>query len=149
MVARWVAVVLIVAVVALVGVIAGAAIWGRVTTPSDGSALLPDLGAGTERLSGTAGPWSVAAELTRGAANELAIVIKIANAKGEPPDQVIQPAASVQMLDMAMGAQSVPLAPEQPGQWRGVTNISMNGRWTLEVVVDGERIQLPFKTTAP
>jgi len=51
------------------------------------------------------------------------------------------------MVDMAMGAQPVSLVQDAPGSWRGASRLSMAGRWSLQVEVEGESIHLPFETT--
>lgn len=149
MLARWIAISLIVVVLVLVGVIAGTAILGRTPEAVGQSTAGTVLGAGTERLAGKAGPWNVTAELTRGAANELTLVIKVENETGGAADQNTELTASLRMLDMAMGEESIPLTAEQAGQWRGIGRLSMNGRWALEVAVNGESVELPFEAVAP
>jgi hypothetical protein len=149
MLARWVAIALIVVFLVLAGVIAGTAILGQTPTATGQSSAAPVLGAGTERVTGTAGLWRVTAELTRGAANEVTIVIKADSTIGETIDQGMDVYASLRMLDMAMGTEPIPLAPERVGQWRGVGSISMNGRWALEVTIDRDIVELPFEVVAP
>jgi hypothetical protein len=149
MLARWVAVSLIVVVLVLVGVIAGTALLGRTPEAVGQSIAETELGAGTERLAGKAGPWNVTAELTRGAGNEVTVVIKAENETGGPANQTTELTASLRMLDMAMGEEAIPLTAEQAGQWRGVGRLSMNGRWALEVMVNDESVELPFEAVAP
>jgi hypothetical protein len=148
MLARWIAISLIAVVLVLVGVIAGTALLGR-TPDATGQNTTTVLGAGTERLVATTDLWTVTADLTRGAANEVTILLKVENETGEPADQNTEITASLQMLDMAMGKEPVPLTRERPEQWRGIGRLSMNGRWALEVAIDGESVELPFEVVAP
>jgi uncharacterized membrane protein len=149
MLARWIAVSLIVIVLVVVGVIAGTALFVQVPDATGQSSPAPMLGVGTERVTGTSGPWTVTGELTRGAGNEVTIVIKAENAAGGAVNQDTEIAASLRMLDMAMGEEEVPLTAEGAGQWHGTGRLSMNGRWTLDVTIDGNEIELPFEAVAP
>ena len=149
MLARWVAISLMVVVLVLVGAVAGTVLLGRKPDATGPTATGPVLGAATERLSGTAGSWTVTAELTRGAANEVTIVLTVENAAGAMADQPADLAASLRMLDMSMGSESVPLSAERTGEWRGAGRISMNGRWALIVTIDGDIVELPFAVAAP
>lgn len=149
MLARWVAISLVVVVLVLVGVIAGAALLRRTPEAIGQGTAGTVLGVGTERLAGKTGSWNVAAELTRGAANEMTVVITVENETGTAPDQNTELTASLRMLDMAMGEAAIPLTPGQAGQWRGVARLSMNGRWALEITINGESVELPFEAVAP
>ena len=57
------------------------------------------------------------------------------------------PEAELRMLDMVMGPAPLVLEPLSPGRWRGTGSVSMPGRWTLVVTVEGE--ELAFQFTAP
>lgn len=149
MLARWIAVSLIAVLLVLVGVIAGTALLRRSPDATGGSSTTTVLGAGTERLVATADPWTVTADLTRGAANEVTIVLTVENETGAAAAQNTEVSAALRMLDMATSTESVPLTRDRPGQWRGVGRLSMNGRWTLEVTIDGDSVELPFEAIAP
>lgn len=149
MLARWIAISLIAVVLVLVGVIAGTALLGRTPDATGQSTTETVLGAGTERLVATTDLWTVTADLTRGAANEVTIVLKVEDETGAAADQNTEVTASLRMLDMAMGEEPISLTRDRPEQWRGVGRLSMNGSWALEVTIDGDSIELPFEVAAP
>jgi len=149
MLARWIAISLIVVVLALIGVIAITAVLRRTPDATEQSTTGIVLGAGTERLVATTDLWTVTAELTRKAANEVAIVLKVEDNTGAPAGEDTEVTASLRMLDMAMGQEPIRLSRERADQWRGVAPLSMSGRWALEVTVNGEDIELPFESVAP
>lgn len=149
MVGRWVAISLIIGVLVLVGVMAGAVFLGRGSSSPSATSSVPQLGKEAENFSGTAGPWSIGAQVARGGATELAVVINVANAQGEPADQATEITAALEMMDMSMGGQPVPLTSGGPGQWLGVGQVQMTGRWMLRITVSGDSVEFPFATTAP
>lgn len=140
---------MIVVVLALIGVIAITAVLRRTPDATEQSTTGIVLGAGTERLVATTDLWTVTAELTRKAANEVAIVLKVEDNTGAPAGEDTEVTASLRMLDMAMGQEPIRLSRERADQWRGVAPLSMSGRWALEVTVNGEDIELPFESVAP
>jgi hypothetical protein len=149
MLARWIAISLIAVVLVLVGVIAGTVLLGRTPDPIGQDITATVLGAGTERLVATTDLWTVTADLTRGAANEVTIVLKAEDETGAAADENTEVTASLRMVDMAMGTESIPLNRERADQWRGVGRLSMNGRWALEIAIDGDSVELPFEVVAP
>lgn len=149
MFARWTTLSLIAVVLVFVGIVAITAVL-RITPDAiekshTGTALNGEM----ERLVATTDLWTVTAEIRRKAANEVAIVLKVENNTGAPAGEDTEVAASLRMLDMAMGQEPIPLSRERADQWRGIARLSMSGRWILEVTVNGEDIELPFESVAP
>lgn len=144
MIARWVAVAILLVTVALVGIFA-AAVLRPPTATSTGNGRIADAASGAIRLAGRAGAWTVTAELTQGPASSVAIIVSVADTDGRGAAASARPMAVLQMIDMAMGPQPVLLAQDAPGRWRGSGRLAMGGRWSLQIDLDGARVSLPFE----
>ncbi len=142
---RWVALAVGVGVLAIVGTFVAAVIWPP--PPPAAAADGADGASGARRVS-QMGRWSVTTEVLPTNADTVAIDVAIADAQGRPADPSIRPTAALRMTDMAMGTQSVTLAPDTPGRWRGSARLSMSGGWQLELDVEGDRLRLPFTSPA-
>jgi hypothetical protein len=49
---------------------------------------------------------------------------------------------------MALEDERVALVQEAPGSWRGVARVSMAGRWSLRVELNGETLSLSFQAVS-
>lgn len=145
MAARWVALVILVTMLAIVGVFLWAVIRPPAPPPSGtDSAAGPSVG-GEKRIVGPAGPWTLYAWAVPGADRAVTVTVSARDLEERPIPALASPTAVLRMLDMAMAAERVVLVQERPGFWRGATRVSMAGRWNLHVEFNGEGLSLPFE----
>lgn len=142
MVARWIALVVFLATISIVGIFVSAVVRPPASN-SGANGLVPS----PSQLAGRAGSWLVSAEIAVGPADTMAIALSVVDAEGRPA--AAQPTAVLRMVDMAAGVQLVPLAYDAPGRWRGSGRLFMSGRWSLQVDVDNASVSLPFDVTSP
>lgn len=144
MAARWIALAIGLASFAIIGIFLGAVLWPPAKVDTEATAAPVS---GAKRITGSAGSWTLAAEVTPIASGAIAVVVSVADAAGRPIMPPAQPTAILRMAGMAMGTESVPLTQDGPGSWRGSGRVTMGGRWSLRVVVDDEFIDVPFEAT--
>jgi len=147
MAARWAALAIALVVLLIVGIFLTAVLRppALVATGTEGGAGVSV--AGKKRISSQIGSWTLTAEVALNSTSTVAVAISITDNGGRPATPSAQPTAVLRMVDMAMGVEPVVLVQDGPGIWRGSGRLSMAGRWTLQVDVDGKSIYLPFETT--
>lgn len=104
--------------------------------------------AGEKRIAGPAGPWMLYAWAVPGADRAVTINVSARDLEERPIPSLASPTAVLRMPDMAMDAERVVLVQEGPGFWRGSTRVSMAGRWSLRVELNGESLSPPFEALA-
>ena len=99
--------------------------------------------AGAQRM--TSRPWILSADVAwRETGLEVALTMRDDSGRAVA---AARPNAELRMREMAMAPVPLFLEPLSPGRWRGTGSLSMSGRWSLVVTVEGEEIAFPF--TAP
>lgn len=141
MLVRWVASVTVLMVIAIVGIFFVAVL--RQPTSNEQSGRVDRQASRIQHVTSRTGPWTVSAEISPSVAGNVTIVVSAAAGDGRPP--TAPPKAALRMLDMAMGVQPLALEYVMPGRWRGSSIIPMEGRWSLDVEIDGGRASLPFE----
>lgn len=141
---RWVALVMGLVTVVIVGIFVGAVIWPPASPPAVPSGGVDASAARVALAVGQAGRWTVTAEVALASANAVAITVSIADAEGRAAGPSTRPTAVLRMVDMAMGTEEVEFVPDTPGRWRGSGRLSMTGRWQLDLDLEGGRIMVPF-----
>ena len=149
MAARWIALAIGLVMLSIVGVFVAAVLRPPPMAPSAATGRIEKSESGATRVTGRAGAWTVVVDLAQSGSGAVAIVVSIADAEGRPATPTVRPTATLSMVDMAMGREPVTLAQEEAGRWRGSGQLSMAGRWSLNVEVEGERISLPFEAVSP
>jgi hypothetical protein len=148
MIGRWFALAMMLVTIAFVGIFVGAVLWPPKTVTStdrsrgDGSA--PD----AKRLTGRAGAWTVTAEITQGPAGSVAIIVSAADSEARRAAAPVRPTAVLRMIGMESDAQPVLLVQDTSGRWRGSGRLAMDGRWSLQVSIDGANVSLPFEAAS-
>ena len=144
MVGRWAAGSILAAMLAVSGVF----LWAvfRPPPPADATAGQPV--AGEMRFSRPGGSWRLAARAVPAAGRTVAVSVSATDLQGKPLAMPARPTAVLRMLDMAMAPERMTLVPTGTGAWRGDATLSMEGRWFLEVELNGERVNLVFETGA-
>ena len=139
MAARWMALVVGLITLTIVGFFVAVALLPRKqpTIAADrGQAFEP----GPRRM--TSRPWTVSADIAWPQTGmEVRLTIRDDGARAVV---ALPPRAELRMFDMAMPPVPLVLEPLSPGEWRGVGLVSMPGRWSLIVTVEGEELAFPF-----
>ena len=139
MAARWIAAVLALITLTIVGFFVVVALRPPVE-PAVLAAPQAQEGFAAQRMASQ--PWIVSARLTSLSAG-LDATISIRDEFGRPPAER-RPQAELRMLDMAMPSVPVVLDQISPGTWRGLAQPAMPGRWSLVVTITGEELSFPF-----
>lgn len=145
MAARWVAAAMLVVMFAIIGIF----VWPIIRPPpppAEGAAGTPV--AGEKRIAGPAGSWTLAAQAVPRADRTIAVTVSAKDIDGRPLASPTPPIAVLRMLDMPMEDERVALLQEEPGSWRGVARVSMAGRWSLRVELNGESLSLSFQAVS-
>lgn len=149
MAARWIALSIALVSLLIIGIFMRAVFWpppppvvAFVTEGGTGALV-----SGAKRIMRRGEAWTLTARIMPDSAGAVAVTVSITDAEGRPVTPPARPTAVLRMVDMAMDVQSVSLMQDAPGSWRGASLLSMAGRWSLQVEVEGESIHLPFKTT--
>jgi hypothetical protein len=129
--------------------IVGVFVWAVIRPPTPPSSA-PESPAGPpvaseKRIAGSAGPWMLYAWAVPGADRAVTVTLAASDLEERPIPSLGSPTAILRMLDMAMDAERVVLVQEGPGFWRGSTQVSMAGRWSLKVELNGESLILAFE----
>jgi hypothetical protein len=95
-----------------------------------------------------AGAWTLSAQAVPRADRTIAVTVSARDLDGRPLASASPPTAVLRMLDMAMEDERVALVQEGPGSWRGVARVSMAGRWSLRVELNGETLSLSFQAVS-
>ncbi len=143
MAARWIALSIALVSLLIIGIFMRAVLWPppppMVTSGTEAAA------SGAKRIMRRGEVWTLTARIIPDSAGATTVSVSITDAEGRPVTPPTGPTAVLRMVDMAMGAQTVSLVQDAPGFWRGASRLSMSGRWSLEVDVEGESIHLPFE----
>jgi hypothetical protein len=145
-VARWIALAVMLVTIAVIGIFVGAVLRPPATVTSNNNGRVETSASGAKRLTGRAGNWTVTAEITEGSADAVAIVVLVTDGEGRAVIPSDRPTAVLRMVEMEMGAQPVSLSEEAPGLWRGSGHLSMGGRWSLQINIGRNSVSLPFDT---
>lgn len=145
MAARWIAGAMLLVMFAIIGIF----LWAIIRPPpppAESAAGTPV--AGEKRVAGPAVPWTLAAQVVPRADRTIAVTVSAKDLEGRPLESATAPTAVLRMLDMSMEDERVALAQEGPGSWRGVGRLSMAGRWSLRVELNGETLSLSFQAVS-
>lgn len=145
MAARWVAGAILLVTLSITGVF----LWAIVRPPpppAEAAAGTP--AAGEKRIAGPAGAWTLAAQAVPRADRTIVVTVSARDAEGRPLASPTPPTAVLRMLDMAMEDERVALVQDGPGSWRGTARVSMAGRWSLRVELNGESLGLSFQAVS-
>lgn len=145
MAARWVAAAMLAVMFAIIGIF----VWAIIRPPpppAEGAAGTPV--AGEKRVAGPAGPWTLAAQVVPRADRTISVTVSARDPEGRALERAAAPSAVLRMLDMGMADEPVALVREGPGTWRGVGRVSMAGRWSLRVELNGETLSLAFQAVS-
>lgn len=141
---RWIALAIALFTIALVAIFVGAVLRPPANVASSNGGQAEGLAMRTGPLTGQAGDWAVSAEITQSATGAVGIVLSLTDRAGRPADSAARPQALLRMANMVMGAQTISLERDASGLWRGSGTKLMDGRWSLQVDIDGARVALPF-----
>lgn len=145
MAARSVAIAILLAMLAVVGIF----LWPLSQPPepiASGTWQTPGSPAsGEKRVTGPAGPWTLYAWAVPGAEGVVSVTVAARDLEERPVAFLAPPTAVLLMLDMAMDMERIVLAQEGSGFWRGSGRVSMAGRWNLRVELNGETVNVPFE----
>ena len=145
MAARWMAIAILLAMLAIVGIF----LWPLFRPPEpvpSGTWQTPGPPAsGEKRVTGRAGPWTLYAWAVPGAEGAVSVTVAARNLQERPVASPVPPTAILRMLDMAMDTERIVLAQEGSGFWRGSGRVWMAGRWNLQVELNGETVDVPFE----
>jgi hypothetical protein len=147
MVARWIAAAMLLVTLAITGIF----VWAVFRPPPDSAAGSPGAGApvsAIKRFDSGGKPRIARAEVVPGPSGAVAITVSITDAERRPVTTSARPTAVLSMISMAMGTEPVNLVPDGPGVWRGSGTLSMAGRWSLRVNVEGGSLHVPFETAS-
>ena len=143
--ARWVAIAILMAMLAVVGMF----MWPVFQPPepiASGTWQTPGPPvSGEKRVTGRAGPWTLYAWAVPGAEGAVTVTVAARDLEERPVASPVPPTAVLRMLDMAMDAERIVLAQERSGFWRGFGRVPMAGRWSLRVELNGETLNVPFE----
>lgn len=140
--ARWVAPTILLVMFVIIGIF----LWAVIRPPAPPAEAQAGTPVAAEtRITGPAGVWVLAAQAVPRADRSLAVTVSARDLAGRPLDSRAAPRAVLRMLDMAMEDERVVLVQERPGSWRGTGRVSMAGRWSLRVELDGESLNLAFR----
>lgn len=145
MAARWVAGAILLVTLSIIGVF----LWAMIRPPpppAEAAAGTPV--SGEKRVAGPAGPWTLAVQAVPRADRTIVVTVSAKDIEGRPLASPTPPTAVLRMLDMAMEDERVALVQEGPGSWRGAARVSMAGRWSLRVELDGESLSLSFQAVS-
>lgn len=145
MAARWVAAAILLVMFAIIGIF----VWAIIRPPpppAEGAAGTPV--AGEKRIAGPAAPWTLAAQVVPRADRTIVVTVWAKDIDGQPLASPTPPTGVLRMLDMAMAQERVGLVQEGPGSWRGMARVSMAGRWSLRVELNGETLSLSFNAVS-
>lgn len=149
MAARWAALAIAAAMLAVVGVFVWAVIKPPAPPPPAGTESPAGPSVGSEkRIAGPAGPWMLYAWAMPGADRAVTVTVSARDLEERPVAPAGSPTAVLRMLDMAMAPERVVLVQERPGFWQGSTRVSMAGRWNLQVEFNGESLSLRFEAVS-
>jgi len=143
--ARWVAGTILLVMVVIIGIFLWAVIRPP-APPAEAAAGAPV--AAQKRIAGPAGVWVLAAQAVPRADRSVAVSVSARDFEGRPLASSAAPRAVLRMLDMAMEDERVVLTQDGPGSWRGIARVSMAGRWSLRVALDGESLSLAFQAVS-
>jgi hypothetical protein len=142
MAARWVAGTILLAMLSIVGIF----LWAIIRPPpppAEAAAGTPV--SGEKRIEGPAGIWTLAAQAVPRADRTIVVTVSAKDIEGRPLASPTPPTAVLRMFDMAMEDERVALVQDGPGSWRGAARVSMAGRWSLRVELNGESLGLSFQ----
>jgi hypothetical protein len=145
MAARWVAGAILLVTLSIVGIF----LWAIVRPPpppAEAAAGTPT--AGEKRIAGPAGIWTLAAQAVPRADRTIVVTVSARDFEGRPLASPVPPTAILRMLDMAMEDERVALVQDGPGSWSGAARVSMAGRWSLWVELNGESLSLSFQAVS-
>ena len=145
MAGRWVALAILLAMLALVGIFLWAVIRPPAPVSSGSEGTAGPLVAAEKQFAGPGGSWTLAAQAIPAAGRQVSVTVSAKDAQGRPLTSPATPMAVLRMLDMAMEPERVVLVQDGAGSWGGSTRLSMAGRWTLQVELNGESVSLPFE----
>lgn len=148
-VARWIALALLLVTLMITGIFG----WAVLNPPP------PELGTSSTGLGAPisasrrfdAGGKSriLRAEIAPRSTDRVAVIVSITDTEQRPVTTSSKPMATLSMVSMAMPSDPIDLVPVGPGVWHGSGTLSMAGRWSLRVDIEGESLQLPFESTLP
>lgn len=145
MAARALALALLLVMFAIIGVF----LWAVIRPPAPVAPGIENAGgipvAGEKRIEGADGPWMLYAWAIPGADRSVAVTVSARDLAERPVASSTPPSAVLRMLDMTMAPEQIVLAKESPGFWRGSTQLSMAGRWNLQVDFNGASLHVPFE----
>ena len=145
MAARWVAITMLLAMLGVIGMF----LWPIFRPPEPvASATWQTPGppaSGEKRVTGRAGTWTLYAWAVPGAEGAVTVTVAARDLEERPVASLVPPTAVLLMLDMAMAKERIVLAQEGSGFWRGAGQLSMAGRWNLQVELNGETVNVPFE----
>jgi len=142
MVARWIAAAMLLVTLAIAGIF----VWAVFRPPPDSAAGAPV--SAIKRFDSGGKSRIARAEVVPGPSGAVAITVSITDAERRPVTTSARPTAVLSMISMAMGIEPVNLVPDGPGVWRGSGSLSMAGRWSLRVDVEGESLLVPFESSS-
>jgi len=148
MAGRWMAVAILLATLAIVGIFLRPLFQPPKPVPSDTWQTPGSPASGEKRIAGPAGPWTLYAWAVPG--TDLAVTVTVAarDLEERPVASPAPPTAVLRMLDMTMATERIVLVQAGPGFWRGSGRLSMAGRWDLKVEMQGETVNVPFEAAS-
>jgi hypothetical protein len=145
MAGRWMAVAILLAMLAIVGIFLWPLFQPPEPVPSETWQTPGPPASGEKRIAGPAGPWTLYAWAVPGAEGAVSVTVAARDLEERPVTPPVPPMAVLRMLDMAMDTERIALAQEGSGFWRGAGRVSMAGRWILRVELNGESVDVPFE----
>jgi hypothetical protein len=145
MAGRWMAVAILLAMLAIVGIFLWPLFQPPEPVPAETWQTPGPPASGEKRIAGPAGPWTLYAWAVPGADLAVTVTVAARDLEERPVASPAPPTAALRMLDMAMATERIVLVQEGPGFWRGSGRLSMAGRWDLQVEMQGETVNVPFE----
>jgi hypothetical protein len=145
MAARWMAIAILLTMLAVVGIFLWPLFQPPVPVTSATWQTPGPPASGEKRVTGRAGPWTLYAWAVPGAEGAVSVTVAARDLQERPVASPVPPTAILRMLDMAMDTERIVLAQEGSGFWRGSGRVSMAGRWNLRVELNGETVDVPFE----
>jgi hypothetical protein len=145
MAGRWMAVAILLAMLAIVGIFLWPLFQPPEPVPAETWQTPGPPASGEKRVTGRAGPWTLYAWAVPGAEGAVSVTVAARDLQERPVASPVPPTAILRMLDMAMDTERIALAQEGSGFWRGAGRVSMAGRWNLRIELNGETVDVPFE----
>lgn len=140
---RWIALAIGLVMLGIVGIF----LWAVIRPPAPPSESAPGAAvSGEKRSAGRASAWTLAAEAVPRSDRTVALTVSAKDLEGRPIAPGASPSAVLRMLDMGMEPEPVALVQDGPGFWRGSARLAMAGRWSLQVQLNGETLNVPFES---